>query len=145
MIEIALQLSENRKALYPATPEDAEKLKAYLPNQVMRAKLTGHKRPRSVEQNRWMHAIFRLVADNSGDPQWATLDEVKRKVKLMMGFFSDRFVVHGKVYFELRSFAFDQMEQEEANRYYNEARDICAKKLGIDPEILEAQAKELPF
>lgn len=145
MIDVALQLSENRKTLHPATQEDAESLKVYAPNQVLRAKITGHKKPRSVQQNRWAHAMFRLVADNSGDPQWDTIEKVKRKIKLMMEFFSERFVVDGKVYFELRSFAFDQMDQDEANKWYNEARDICAKKLGIAPEILEAQAKILPF
>lgn len=145
MIEIFLSIGKDRRFLFPATQEDAEKLKAYAPNQVVRAKITGHKRPRSVQQNRWAHAMFRLVADNSGDPQWDTIDKVKRKVKLMMEFFSERFVVDGKIYFELRSFAFDQMEQSEADIRYNQAKEICAQKLGVDPETLEAQAKELPF
>jgi hypothetical protein len=145
MIEIAVQLHKSRRLLFPVTQEDEEKLRTYEPNQILRAKLTGHQKPRSVQQNRWAHAMFRLVADNSGDPQWSTIEQVKRKVKLMMEFFSERFVVDGKVYFELRSFAFSEMEQDEANKWYNQARDICAQKLGVDPEILEAQAKEVPF
>jgi hypothetical protein len=145
MIEIAAQLSADRKTLYPATPEDADKLKVYVPNQVLRAKITGHKKPRSVQQNRWLFAMFRLVADNSGDPGWSTVEQVKRKVKMMMEFFQERFVVGDKVYFELRSFAFSELEQDEANRWYNEAKQICAQKLGIDPELLEAQAKDVPF
>lgn len=145
MIEIALQLDQNRKTLYPATQEDAEKLRSYVPNQVFRAKLTGHKRPRSVEQNRWAHAMFQLVAENCYDPQWDSIEKVKRKVKLMMQFFSERFVVGDKVYFELRSFAFSEMDQSEADYWYNQAKEICAKKLGVEPEALEAQAKELPF
>lgn len=145
MIEVALQLSLDRRSLYPATPEDADKLKSYFGNQIVRAKITGHKKPRSIEQNRWIHALFRLVADNANDPEWDTLEKVKRKVKMMMQFFDARFVVGDKVYFELRSFAFDAMDQDEATRIYNEAKEICAQKLGIAPEMLEAQAKELPF
>jgi len=144
MIEVALQLTPGRM-LQPATPDDLEKLRAYEPNQVLRAKLTGHKRPRSVQQIRWLYAMFTLVADNSNDPEWDTVDKVKRRVKMMMGFFAERFVVEGKVYFELRSFAFSELEQNEATEWFNQARDICAQKLGVDPAVLEAQARELPF
>ena len=144
MIEVALQLTAGRM-LQPATQEDAEKLKAYEPNQVLRAKLIGHKRPRSVQQHRWIFAIFKLTSENSGDPDWDTIDKTKRNVKMMMQFFSEKFVVGGQVYFELRSFSFSEMDQAEADRVYNQAKEICASKLGVKPEVLEAQAKELPF
>lgn len=145
MIEVALQLTQDRRTLIPCTPEDMEKLKAYIPNQVLRAKITGNKRPRSVEQHRWIFGIFQIVASNSGDDGWNTVDKVKRNVKMMMQFFSERFVVGDQVYFELKSFAFDQMPQEEANQVYEKAKEICAWKLGVDPNILEANAKNLPF
>ena len=52
-------------------------------------------------------------------------------------------IVHNnKVYFELRSFAFDRMEQREADIIYNQAKRVCAKKLGVPEEELEANAKE---
>jgi len=89
--------------------------------------------------------VFQLTADNSDDPGWNTLEKVKRNVKMIMKFFDERFIVGDKVYFELRSFAFDQMEHNEANRIFDEAKMICAQKLGVDPEILETQAKALPF
>ncbi len=145
MIEIAVQLSENRKTLHPATQEDEEKLRTYEPNQVLRAKLTGHQKPRSVQQLRWLYAMLTLVAQNSSDSEWDTVEKVKRKVKMMMKFFAERFVVNGCVYFELRSFSFGELEQDEATQWFNKARDICAEKLGIDPELLESQARDLPF
>ncbi len=146
MIEIPLQINPGHKSLSVLSQEDREALKAYHPMQILRAKLTGHKRPRSVQQNRWIHAIFRIVAENTEEEDWNTPEKVKRNVKMAMKFFKDDVVVHGnRVFFELRSFAFDRMEQNEADIKYNEAKMICAKKLGVDPETLEAQAQEEPF
>jgi len=142
MIECALQLKDDN-VLYPFAEEDRDKLKAYYPNQVLRAKLVGIKRVRSVQQNKWIHAIFRIVANNIEDPDWNTPEKVKRNVKMAMKFFKDDVIVHGnKVFFELRSFAFDEMDQGEADIKYNEAKMICAKKLKVDPEELEAKARE---
>ena len=145
MIEIDLKLLPGSGTLSVLSQEGIDKLKVFQPNQILRAKIVGHKKPRSVRQNNWLHAMFKMVADNSNDPEWSTVDKVKRRVKMMMGFFAERFVVEGKVYFELRSFAFSELEQDEATEWFNQARDICATKLGVDPAVLEAQAKELPF
>ena len=145
MIEIPLQINPGYRSLSVTSQEDLEKLKAYSPNQVLRAKLTGHKRPRSVRQNNWIHAMFKIVSENVEDPNWATPEKVKTMVKMMMGFYEQKFIVKGQVYFQLRSFAFDSMDQAEADKVYNQAKEICAMKLRVDPEILAAQAKELPF
>ena len=65
-----------------------------------------------------------------------------RNVKMKMKFFKDDVIVHGnKVYFELRSFAFDKMDHREANIRYEEAKNICAKFLGVTPETLQAEAQ----
>jgi len=130
------------KHLAPASVEDQEKLKDYKQNQIVRVKIYGVKRPRSVLQNRWIHAMFRIVADNSDDPEWGTPESVKRKVKMAMKFFKDDVTVAGnKVYFELRSFAFDKMESNEANVRFEDAKNIMAKKLGVKPETLEAESQ----
>jgi len=145
MITVNLQLGKDRRTLHPATPEDLEKLREYAPNQILKAKLTGHRKPRSVIQNCWIHALFRLVADNSDDPDWSTPEKVKRIVKMKIGYYDARFVVKDSVYFELRSFAFDELGPDEANRVFNECKRVCAEKLGVPEEALEANAKELPF
>jgi len=142
MIEIALQLNPDF-SLSVATEEGLEKLKTYKPNQILRARLQGYRRPRSVQQNNWIHAIFKITAENSMDPEWDTPEKVKRNVKMRMQFFKNDVIVdRNKVYFELRSFAFDQMGQEEADMRYTQAKYICAKHLGISPERLEAEALE---
>ena len=146
MIEIPLQIRPGHKTLAVTSPEDQQTLKAYAANQIVRAKITGYKRPRSVQQNRWIHAIFRIVADNTEEPDWNTPEKVKRNVKMAMKFFKDDVIVYNnKVYFELRSFAFDRMDQSEADIKYNEAKVICAKKLKVNPDTLEAKAQEETF
>jgi len=141
MIEIYCQ--KNGDSLTPASREYAEELKAYRDNQILRCVISGSRKARSVQQNKWVHAIFRIVASNTEDPDWDTPEKVKRNVKMKMKFFKDEVVVHGnKVYFELRSFAFDKMEHNEANVRYEDAKNICAKFLGVDPQTLESEAQQ---
>ena len=60
---------------------------------------------------------------------------------MALRFFKDEVVVSGnKVFFELRSFAFDKIEQSEANKIYEEAKNICSKMLGVEPEALKAES-----
>jgi len=141
MIEIFCQKQNGN--LIPTSKEYAEELKAYRDNQILRCVISGSRKARSVQQNKWVHAIFRIVASNTEDPDWDTPEKVKRNVKMKMKFFKDEVVVHGnKVYFELRSFAFDKMEHKEANVRYEDAKNICAKFLGVDPQTLESEAQQ---
>ena len=127
---------------YPFSHEDKEVFKSYPDNKVVRVKIYGTTKLRSLLQNRWIHAIFRYTARDQSDVEWSTPERVKRKVKMAMKFFKDDVVVEdNKVFFELDSFAFDKMEQNRANKVYNEARDICAEFLGVDPETLQAYAE----
>lgn len=140
MQEIVLQLKNG--VYHPFSQEDMERGKVFLENQVLQAKIWGSKKPRSVQQNKWIHAIFRIVADNIDDPNWNTPEKVKRNVKMKMKFFEDDVIVEGnKVYFELRSFAFDKMEHNEANIKYEEAKLVCAKFLKVNPDELQANAE----
>ena len=141
MIEIFAQPDENYR-LIPASREYLLELRSYKPRQMLRLKIWGTRKERSVQQNKWLHAMFRVVASTADDDEWDTPEKVKRKVKMAMHFFKEEVTVMGnKVYFELRSFSFDKMEHNEANVRYEDAKNICAKKLGIDPEVLEAEAK----
>lgn len=128
--------------LKPTSDEDRETLRHFKPNQIVRLQIYGTRKQRSVLQNKWVHKMFAIVADNTDDPEWSTPEKVKRNVKMAMRFFKDEVIVHNnKVWFELRSFAFDEMDQDEANRVYTEAKELCAKKLGVPPNVLEAEAK----
>ena len=127
---------------YPFSEEDKEVFKSFHDNKIIKAKLYGTLKERSVLQNKWIHAIFRYTARDQSNPEWSTPERVKRKVKMAMKFFKDDVVVQdNKVFFELDSFAFDKMEQDRANKVYNDARDICAEFLGVDPETLQVYAE----
>jgi len=142
MKELHMQLKDWK--LNPFSQEDLEILKHFLPNQVVKVKLFGTTKERSLKQNKRVHAMFRDVSKNTDDLQWNTPEKVKRQVKIKMQFVDmDRTAVsNGIVYVSYRSFAFDKMEQPEANRVYNDAKLICADFLGVDPEVLDARAKE---
>ncbi len=146
MIEIAAQINPGYRNITVLSEEDQEKLRKYKVNQPVVIKVKGCRRPRSIQQNRWVHAIFKETARNVSDPEWDTPEKTKVRVKLAMKFFKDDIVViDNRVYFNLRSFAFDEMDQAEADRVFNEARDICAAKLGVDPLELQAQAQQRPW
>ena len=135
-------LQRKGKALVPTSKEHLDTIMAFPENEFLNVSIKGHRRPRSVQQNKWIHAIFRQVAYNTDDPEWNTPEKAKRNVKLSMKFFKDDVVVQGnKVFFELRSFAFDQMDQHEADRVYDQAKQICADFLGVSVETLETEAK----
>ena len=141
MKELYAQIDSSYR-LVPYSQEDQNKLKAFKLNQILRLQAFGTRKKRSIQQNKYIHAIFRHVVDNARDPEWSTPEKVKRNVKMAMKFFKEDVVVHkNKVWFELRSFAFDKMEQNEADLKYNEAKLICAKFLKIDPSVLEANAQ----
>ena len=129
--------------LRPFSPENAELLKSFKENQVLKCVVSGTMKARSVEQNAWAHAMFKMVSENTDDPGLDTPEKVKRHVKMQMKFFEDTVIVQdNKVFFELRSFSFDQMPQNEANLVYTQAKIICADILGVGPEELESKAKE---
>jgi len=126
----------------PYSQEDLDALKSYKPNQIIKGEMSGTRKQRSIEQNAWIHCIFKMGAENTDDPKLDTLDKFKRKVKMAMKFFKDKVeVIDNKVFFELRSFAFDQMEQDEANMIYEQAKIVSANIMRVDPEKLESQAK----
>lgn len=140
---IEIYCQKRGKLLAPMSKECEDELLGYKDHQVLKCIISGYRKPRSVLQNKWIHAIFRLVSQNTTDPDWDTPEKVKRNVKMKMKFFKDEVVVHGnRVYFELRSFAFDQMDHNEANIRYEDAKNICAKFLGVDPQTLEAEAQK---
>ena len=146
MKKIYTQIMRNtsvKLAMVPVSREDIANLESFNDNQILKNKTSGVQKPRSVLQNKWLHAILRYTAANTEHPDWNTPERAKRQVKLKMKFFKDDVIVHGnKVYFELRSFAFDEMDHLEANMRYEEAKNICANFLGVAPEKLESKAQK---
>ena len=142
MIEIFCQLKDGK--LIPASREYADELKAYQHNQIVRCKITGTKKARSVRQHRYAMWMIRFVSESDDDLDWSSFEGAKRQIKMIMRFFKGKPHVDlktGVVWFELASFAFTEMPQMEADRIYNDVKLICAQRLGCDPADLEADAK----
>ncbi len=143
--EIYVQVNQFANNIDPFSQEAVDEInKYYKPNQVLKCVLTGTRRPRSVQQHKWAMWMVRQVSLNDNDRKWNTFDRAKKQIKLIMKFFKDEPHVDlntGLVWFELRSFAFDKMEQWEADMVYNDIKLICAKRLGVEPQVLEANAQ----
>ena len=79
--------------LRPFSPENADLLKSFKKNQILKCVVSGTMKARSVEQNAWAHAMFKVVSENTDDPRLDTPAKVKRHVKMQMKFFEDTVVV----------------------------------------------------
>jgi len=137
MVEIATQ--KRNGVLVPFSKEDQDALKNYQDNQILKAKVTGIRKERSVPQLRLFWACCRTVADNTEDPQWNDPDKVCIQVKLALKFFKKVIVTpDGSIHFDLDSISFKNLGQIEANKIFDRAWPVMAKKLGItEQELLE--------
>jgi len=136
MIEIAIQAQQNG-TLKPFSREDAEALKNFKPNQILRAKISGVRKQRSVPQNRMLHACLRCVADNTTDTHWNSIEKAKIQLKHALHFYKATVVLpDGSIHFELDSFAFDNLSQMDANKVCDRSWPILADKLGVKVEEL---------
>ena len=131
MIEIAIQQQKNG-LIRPFSPEDAKALKNFKPNQILRAKISGIRKERSVEQNAMLHACIALVSDNASDTNWNTPEKVKIQLKHALHFYKATVVLpNGSIHFELDSFAFKNLSQIDANRVCDRSWPILAKHIGV--------------
>ena len=145
MIDTALQFKDG---LYvPFTEEDLELAKDWKDNQVLRAKISGVKKPRSYQQLKMFFAVARQVATNTEDSNWNTSDKVKEQVKVALQFIdTERIIVkpNGDVHIPYRSIAFDSLGHMEACNFFDRSWPVMAKHLGVTPdELLEATGKSL--
>ena len=141
MIELSLQKT-GPKTLTVMTLDDMELFKAYEVNQILRAKLTGHKKPRSVLQLRLYWAVCNQIAQLLSDHenQFTRNDvdfEVKIKVAKKHPSMIRRFKsVDGIVYMEPISISFQNMPHLEATKFFDFAFPIMASMVGTTVEEL---------
>ena len=141
MIEIAIQQQPNG-LIKPYSRQDAEQLKNFKPNQILRAKVSGVRKERSVRQNAMLHACISLVADNTEDQQWNTPEKVKIQLKHALHFYKATVVLpNGSIHFELDSFSFKNLSQVDANKVCDRSWPILAKKIGISVDDLLLNAE----
>lgn len=143
MIEIDLQLQNGK--LCPFSQEATELLRNFKPNQVVRGKISGVKKERSVPQLRMFWACCRTVAENTEDPEWNHPEKVCIQVKHALKFYKSIVVLpDGSVHFELDSISFANLPQCEANQFFDRAWPVMADHIGCTvPELLENAQDEI--
>lgn len=137
MKELSVQLKSN--ALYPLSQEDLEILRNYKQNQILRCKLQGARKPRSLIQLRLYWALCQVVADNTENKLWNTKEKVDFQCRVKQHFVDPDIVAiqpDGTVVFSYRSIAFINLGHIEACRYFDRAFEIMADFLGVDIDTL---------
>jgi len=132
MIEIPLQLN-NEYALKVMSEEDRLKMKEFKPNQILRARLYGVKKPRSVIQLHLYWALCQVVAQNLEDK---TKEDIDFEVKLALKHIKSFKVVKGVTYIEMDSISFANLDHIEACGYFDRAFPVMAKMIDVSTEEL---------
>jgi hypothetical protein len=138
VIECALQLGSDYRSILAFSQQDVDKLKELKPNQILRAKLYGVKKPRSYQQLKLYWACCGTVADNLEE---YTKDDVNFEVRTELKFVKHFKVVKGVAYVELRSISFSELAHIEACNYFDRAFPVMAKMIGITVEKLLENAE----
>jgi len=132
MIECALQLNDNN-ILYPFTEEDRGKIREFKKFQVLRAKLYGVKKPRSLEQLALYWVCCKTVADNLEDK---TKEQIDFEVKIALKYIKSFRVVGGVTFIEVGSISFANLPHIESCAFFDRAFPVLAKMIGVTTEEL---------
>ena len=151
MIEILCQLKQDM-TLVPHTLIDRENLaNEYKVNQILKTKITGAEKERSIPENNLFHACCKVVADNfsgiSGDQfamRYNTLEKVKIQCKIDCRFIDGFVSTSGNVQALLKSLEFKGTKQAESHAFIKTAIQYMAVDvLGLPgPDELVRMAKE---
>lgn len=129
-----------RKVWVPCSQNDIDKSSKFKPGEICSQKTTGIKNQRSAQQNRWIHAIINLIAENTEDPNWNTPQKAKVQLKYATGCFGEAVLISAgtgtMVYYPLKSWSFDKMEHMEATKLFDKCVLEGANFLGCTPEQL---------
>lgn len=138
MIDIPLQILPGYKTLAIMSEEDCKALKAYKPNQILRAKLTGAEKPRSYQQLKLYWACCKIVADNLKNMTKDDVDfEAKIKIAKEHPSMIKRFrMIDGTVYMEPISISFVNMKHLEACNYFDLAFPFMAEMIDVTVDVL---------
>ena len=142
MKELFCQLNKNR--LYPESVEDAEILANFTDNQIVRVKVYGTHKQRSVKQLGLYWACCKLVADNTENQHFNNKDKVNNQVRVALEFIDlNKSIVdkHGTFHPHYRSIAFKNLKHIEACNFFERAFELMANGLKITVDELVAEAK----
>ena len=142
MINIPLQIQPGHKTLAVMSPEDQQALRTYGVNQVVRAQLTGYKRPRSYQQLKLYWACCRVVADNL---EGRSKEDIDFDVKVALRHIKAFRIVNGVTMVEVGSISFSELQHIEACNFFDRAFPVMAKMIGVTTEKPLENAEHEPF
>ncbi len=157
MIEIVTQPQANW-LLKPYAIEDMEKLKTYKQNQILKTRIWGIQKQRSVEQLNTFMACCQFVANNvteydinhkkyDNGNNWNTKAKAAFMVKIALHFTDDSktVVYNNQVHFYYRSLSFKNLKHLDACFFFDRAFPLLAMRLGMEVEDMIKAVKDLMF
>ena len=119
----------------PFNDEDREKAKEYKPYQIVRTKVYGIKKERSLVQLNLYWASCGFIADNTDNKQWNTKSKVDFQCRVGAHFVDPDLIVvrrDGSIQFSYRSIAFKNLAHIEACNYFSFAFAILVDFYNAD-------------
>lgn len=141
MKEISAQIQKGQ--FVPVSEADKDIVKEYKPNQIVKLKITGVQKPRSIKQIGTYFACCKLVSENTEDQKWNDYKKVDWQLRNRLQFFDHdlTLVINGNVQFKVRSISFKNLKHAEACNYFDRAFELMGKFLGVTAEVLVEEAK----
>jgi len=146
MIDIPAQLlnkcpvcSNSFGNFFVPSGDDAEgKAKDFLPNQIVRCKIAGTKKARSIIQLNLYWKCCEIVADSlDGESK----DSIDFSTKVGLKFIKSFRVCNGQTFVEVDSISFKNLSHIVACNYFDRAFPFLAKLIKIDEDTLISEAK----
>ncbi len=122
-MRIDLRMNE-RRYIVPATLEDAERLKRVRPGDLLPVTI---RQPRNGDHHRKFMALVGFVADNH--PLYSSNDDVLRVLKYRTHHFNETVTRSGRIIYEMRSIAWDAMDEGEFVEWSTKARAVLFDEL----------------
>ncbi|MCP4355290.1 MAG: hypothetical protein GY793_06585 [Proteobacteria bacterium] len=142
MKEISAQIIKG--LLVPHSDIDKEIISGYKENQIVRLKVSGTRKQRSLVQLKTYWAACRLLAENTENGKWNTMKKVDWQLRNRLRFYDMdlTLVFDGNVQFKVRSISFKNLKHIEACDYFTEAFSLMAKYLKIDVDKFMGEVKQ---
>lgn len=143
MIEIEAQVSQDSKS-YHVLPMYYDEARNYKPNQIVRLKVYGVEKQRSVLQMNTYWACCKEVANNTDNPKWNHKEKVDFQIRVALDFRDQRFIAvsgDGSIQFKYLSIAFANLKHIMACNFFERAFEVMAEFLQVSVEELIEMAK----
>lgn len=143
MKELSAQINEDYIPV-PYSEEDLQVMKNFKINQIVRIKVSGTKKERSIPQLGLLFACMKVLADQNVDVEWNTVPKIQFQIKVRLKFvdMEKSVFINNVMHFHYRSFSFAELEHMEACDIFTGAFDLMADKLQVTKEKLIEIAEE---